>query len=36
MASKAKLFANQNSEDIAILNWDDAVCRSLVPYIKGQ
>ncbi|CAI6069895.1 UDP-N-acetylmuramoylalanine--D-glutamate ligase [Paenibacillus sp. JJ-100] len=36
VASKAKLFANQHSDDIAILNWDDAVCRELVPYIKAR
>lgn len=36
VASKAKLFANQESDDIAILNWDDAVCRELVPYIKAR
>ncbi|MEO2257780.1 UDP-N-acetylmuramoyl-L-alanine--D-glutamate ligase [Paenibacillus amylolyticus] len=36
VASKAKLFANQKPDDVAILNWDDAVCRGLVPYIKGR
>lgn len=36
VASKAKLFANQQPDDIAILNWDDAVCRELVPYIKAR
>ncbi|CAM4243734.1 UDP-N-acetylmuramoyl-L-alanine--D-glutamate ligase [Paenibacillus xylanexedens] len=36
VASKAKLFANQQPDDVAILNWDDAVCRGLVPYIKGR
>ncbi|WP_434750140.1 UDP-N-acetylmuramoyl-L-alanine--D-glutamate ligase [Paenibacillus amylolyticus] len=36
VASKAKLFANQESDDVAILNWDDAVCRELVPYIKSR
>ncbi|MGO4530977.1 UDP-N-acetylmuramoyl-L-alanine--D-glutamate ligase [Paenibacillus sp. 2TAF8] len=36
VASKAKLFANQQSDDVAILNWDDAVCRELVPYIKAR
>lgn len=36
VASKAKLFANQQSEDTAVLNWDDPVCRALVPYIKGK
>lgn len=36
VASKAKLFSNQTAEDIAVLNWDDPVCRSLVPYIKAH
>ncbi|CAH1208999.1 MULTISPECIES: UDP-N-acetylmuramoyl-L-alanine--D-glutamate ligase [Paenibacillus] len=36
VASKAKLFANQQSGDTAVLNWDDPVCRGLVPYIKGR
>ncbi|SEM41006.1 UDP-N-acetylmuramoylalanine--D-glutamate ligase [Paenibacillus sp. cl141a] len=36
VASKAKLFANQTSEDTAVLNWDDPVCRNLVPYIKAH
>ncbi|UQZ32882.1 UDP-N-acetylmuramoyl-L-alanine--D-glutamate ligase [Paenibacillus sp. PK3_47] len=35
VASKAKLFANQGPEDTAVLNWDDPVCRGLVPYIKA-
>ncbi len=35
VASKAKLFANQMPEDTAVLNWDDPVCRELVPYIKA-
>lgn len=35
-ASKAKLFANQGEGDTAVLNWDDAYCRSLVPYMKGK
>lgn len=35
VASKAKLFANQGPEDTAVLNWDDPVCRELVPYIKA-
>ncbi|WP_058301833.1 UDP-N-acetylmuramoyl-L-alanine--D-glutamate ligase [Gorillibacterium timonense] len=34
--SKAKLFANQGPDDFAILNWDDAYCRSLIPWIKAQ
>ncbi|QGQ95776.1 UDP-N-acetylmuramoyl-L-alanine--D-glutamate ligase [Paenibacillus psychroresistens] len=36
MASKAKLFANQTADDIAILNWDDAHCRKLIPSIKAK
>ncbi|GAA3403947.1 UDP-N-acetylmuramoyl-L-alanine--D-glutamate ligase [Paenibacillus hodogayensis] len=34
--SKAKLFANQGPGDIAVLNWDDAFCRSLAPGIKAR
>lgn len=33
--SKAKLFANQVASDTAVLNWDDPVCRELVPYVKA-
>ncbi len=36
VASKAKLFANQTESDIAVINWDDPVCRELVPYIKAK
>ncbi|ANE47369.1 UDP-N-acetylmuramoyl-L-alanyl-D-glutamate synthetase [Paenibacillus swuensis] len=36
IASKAKLFANQTAEDTAVLNWDDAVCRSLVPGLQAR
>ncbi|GAA0135888.1 UDP-N-acetylmuramoyl-L-alanine--D-glutamate ligase [Paenibacillus sp. YSY-4.3] len=36
VASKAKLFANQTKADIAVINWDDPVCRDLVPYIKAK
>lgn len=35
IASKAKLFNNQTPEDRAVINWDDPVCRQLVPYIKA-
>lgn len=35
VASKSKLFANQGPEDTAVLNWDDPVCRELVPYLKA-
>lgn len=34
--SKAKLFANQQEGDTAVLNWDDAYCRSLIPELKAQ
>lgn len=33
--SKAKLFANQTEGDVAVLNWDDAYCRSLIPGLNG-
>lgn len=36
VSSKAKLFANQLDTDVAVMNWDDPVCRELVPYIKAQ
>ncbi|MFR9708380.1 UDP-N-acetylmuramoyl-L-alanine--D-glutamate ligase [Paenibacillus sp. MB22_1] len=36
ISSKAKLFANQRETDRAVLNWDDPVCRELVPYIKAK
>jgi UDP-N-acetylmuramoylalanine--D-glutamate ligase len=36
IASKAKLFANQTSEDTAVINWDDPVCRSLIPHMKAD
>lgn len=35
VASKAKLFTNQGPSDTAVLNWDDPVCRELIPYIKS-
>ncbi|MEO3947453.1 UDP-N-acetylmuramoyl-L-alanine--D-glutamate ligase [Gorillibacterium sp. CAU 1737] len=34
--SKAKLFANQGPDDVAILNWDDPYCRSLIPWIQAR
>ncbi|MFF2909704.1 UDP-N-acetylmuramoyl-L-alanine--D-glutamate ligase [Paenibacillus sp. NPDC057934] len=34
--SKAKIFANQLNSDTAVLNWDDPVCRELVPYVKAE
>ncbi|MFD0692748.1 UDP-N-acetylmuramoyl-L-alanine--D-glutamate ligase [Paenibacillus sp. GCM10027628] len=36
IASKVKLFANQTEDDIAILNWDDAVCRSVIPSLRAK
>ncbi|WP_059044083.1 UDP-N-acetylmuramoyl-L-alanine--D-glutamate ligase [Paenibacillus rubinfantis] len=36
ISSKAKLFANQRETDRAVINWDDPVCRELVPYIKAK
>ncbi|UKS30276.1 UDP-N-acetylmuramoyl-L-alanine--D-glutamate ligase [Paenibacillus sp. HWE-109] len=36
IASKAKIFANQTEADTAILNWDDAVCRALIPTLRAQ
>ncbi|GKU78365.1 UDP-N-acetylmuramoyl-L-alanine--D-glutamate ligase [Paenibacillus sp. L3-i20] len=36
VASKVKLFANQTSEDTAVLNWDDPVCRLLSPKLKAK
>jgi len=36
IGSKAKLFANQQEQDTAIVNWDDAACRALVPQLKAQ
>ncbi|AWB45367.1 UDP-N-acetylmuramoyl-L-alanine--D-glutamate ligase [Paenibacillus sp. CAA11] len=36
VSSKAKLFKHQLDSDTAILNWDDPVCRDLVPYIQGK
>ena len=35
IASKAKLFANQTAEDVAILNWDNDACRKLIPKIQA-
>ncbi|WP_110932173.1 UDP-N-acetylmuramoyl-L-alanine--D-glutamate ligase [Paenibacillus bouchesdurhonensis] len=36
ISSKAKLFANQVDGDTAVINWDDPVCRELVPYIRAK
>lgn len=34
--SKAKLLQNQTSEDIAVLNWDDPVCRRLAERTRAR
>ncbi|WP_442603770.1 UDP-N-acetylmuramoyl-L-alanine--D-glutamate ligase [Paenibacillus sp. KN14-4R] len=34
--SKAKLFAQQTKEDTAVLNWDKAACRKIVPQLQGH
>ncbi|MCR2803700.1 UDP-N-acetylmuramoyl-L-alanine--D-glutamate ligase [Paenibacillus soyae] len=36
VASKRKLFANQESGDTAILNWDDAACRKTAEGLKSS
>jgi len=36
IASKARIFANQTSQDIAVLNWDDEICRRLAPEIRAH
>lgn len=38
IASKAKLFANQTQDDVAVLNWDDPTCRALIRQgaVKGR
>lgn len=36
ISSKAKLFVNQTEKDTAVINWDDPVCRELVPYIRAK
>ncbi|OXM86048.1 UDP-N-acetylmuramoyl-L-alanine--D-glutamate ligase [Paenibacillus rigui] len=36
VASKAKLFANQTSEDTAVLNWDDPICRRLASEVHAS
>ncbi|WP_270405950.1 UDP-N-acetylmuramoyl-L-alanine--D-glutamate ligase [Paenibacillus timonensis] len=36
ISSKAKLFTNQRETDRAVINWDDPVCRELVPYLRAK
>ncbi len=33
--SKVKIFVNQNEHDLAVMNWDDEICRRMIPYLKG-
>lgn len=35
-SSKARLFANQTAEDVAVLNWDDPVCRELAASVRAR
>ncbi|HEY0826635.1 MAG TPA: UDP-N-acetylmuramoyl-L-alanine--D-glutamate ligase [Bacilli bacterium] len=34
--SKVKIFVNQNEHDLAIVNWDDEICRRMIPYLKAD
>jgi len=36
IASKARIFTNQTQEDIAVINWDNAECRKLIPQIRAE
>ncbi|MDQ0059402.1 UDP-N-acetylmuramoyl-L-alanine--D-glutamate ligase [Paenibacillus harenae] len=36
VASKAKLFVNQTAEDIAVLNWDDPICRRISEGLEAK
>lgn len=36
IASKAKLFQNQNPDDVAVLNWDDAECRKVAASLTAR
>ncbi|HVJ48196.1 UDP-N-acetylmuramoyl-L-alanine--D-glutamate ligase [Desulfitobacterium sp.] len=36
LAAKARIFENQTSEDLAILNWDDPAVRALGPSLKAR
>lgn len=36
IGSKVKLFDNQTAEDIAVINWDDPVCRSISDWIHAK
>lgn len=34
--SKVKIFVNQNEHDLAIVNWDDEICRRMIPFLKAS
>ncbi len=36
MESKARLFTNQTEDDIAVVNWDDPVCRRLSAHGRAK
>lgn len=36
VASKAKLFANQTAEDVAVFNWDDPLCRRISEGLEAK
>lgn len=36
VASKQKLFANQTSQDIAVLNADDEICQTILSQLKSK
>jgi UDP-N-acetylmuramoylalanine--D-glutamate ligase len=36
IAAKRRLFANQQSDDWAVLNMDDPVCRDLARHVRGR
>lgn len=34
--SKAKIFANQQPDDVAVLNWDDPECRRIAEHVHAK
>ncbi|WP_281888122.1 UDP-N-acetylmuramoyl-L-alanine--D-glutamate ligase [Paenibacillus sp. YYML68] len=36
VVSKQKLFANQTESDVAVLNWDDSVCRMTAANVRSK
>jgi UDP-N-acetylmuramoylalanine--D-glutamate ligase len=36
IAAKVQIFKNQHSSDVAILNWDDPICREMASKVKSQ